>query len=96
MSESTSLPEGKIEERKIKCREYNACNNNCLECDLLLNQKCKKKIDFDTPKRFVRVERKDCCATHWNECPTCRYTIGYRPDIKNFRCKRCGQRIAWQ
>lgn len=80
----------------IKCREYNACRNSCLECDLLFNKKCDKEFELDTPKKFVRIERKDHINVSWNECPTCRCSIGYRPDLKDYKCKRCGQRILWK
>lgn len=55
---------------KIKCREYNACNNYCLECDLMHGIKCNKTFDFETPKKFIRVDRRDCCNIGWNECPS--------------------------
>ena len=83
-----------MDKEEIKCREYNACKKSCLECDLILNKKCNKKFDFDAPKKFVRIERRDCNIS-WNECPTCGYPIGYRPTLTDFRCKRCNQRILW-
>ena len=81
--------------KKIKCREYNACKKSCLECDLLSNKMCDLEFDFEKPIKFRRVERRDCNIS-WNECPTCRCSIGYRPEISDFRCKRCGQRILWK
>lgn len=80
---------------KIKCREYNACKNSCLECDLLFNKKCDLEFAPNIPKKFVEVVRRDCHLS-WNECPSCGCSIGYRPDIKNFRCKRCRQIILWK
>ena len=80
---------------KVKCKKYNACFNSCLECDLLSDKKCDLEFSPDLPKMFVRVERRDCNLS-WNECPSCGYSIGYKPDIKNFRCKRCGQIILWK
>lgn len=81
---------------KIKCRDYNVCNSSCLECDLLHNIKCNKIFDFGIPKKFIKVERRDCYNIGWNECPSWGDSIGYRPDIKDFKCKRCGQRILWR
>ena len=58
---------------KIKCREYNACRNSCLECDLLFNKKCDKEFDkycsavdefdalkeeFDAYKRKYKYRKK--------------------------------------
>lgn len=81
---------------KVKCRDYNACNRSCENCDILTNKGCDKEFDFETPKKFVPVERRDHFSTSWNECPTCRNSIGFRPEIKDFRCDRCGQRISWK
>lgn len=84
-----------ILEGKIKCRKYNACKDSCLACDLLSDKKCNLEFNPEIPKRFVRIEPRDCNFS-WNECPSCGCSIGYRPDIKNFRCKRCKQRILWK
>lgn len=82
-------------QRKTKCREYNACRNCCLECNLLLNKKCNKEFDLDVPEKFISVERKDHFNIGWNECPTCGNSIGYEPLVHDYRCSRCGQRIEW-
>lgn len=79
----------------VKCKKYNACFRSCLECDLVSDKKCDLEFSPEIPKMFVRVERRDC-NLNWNECPSCGNSIGYRPDIKNFRCKRCGQIILWK
>ena len=81
---------------KIKCREYNACKNSCLGFDLLLDKKCNKEFNFDIPKKFVKIQRKDHINISWNECPRCRCSIGYRPDLKDYKCERCGQKILWE
>lgn len=84
-----------ISRQKIKCKNYNACKNSCLECDLLSNKKCDLEFYPEISKKFIRVERRDCIM-NWNECPTCGHSIGYRPDIKDFRCGQCGQKILWK
>lgn len=28
-------------------------------CDLLLDKKCNKELNFDIPKKFVKIQRKD-------------------------------------
>lgn len=84
-----------ILEGKIKCRKYNACKDSCLECDLLSNKKCDLEFSPEIPKRFLQIDRSDCNLS-WNECTSCGCSIGYRQDIKDFKCKRCGQRILWE
>ena len=51
--------------------------------------------NIDTPLKFKRVQREDMTSFSWNECPTCKNSIGYHPKDKNFRCNKCGQRIDW-
>ena len=81
-----------------ECRDFYISPNENREEAILrferLKKKCNKKFDFDAPKKFVRIERRDCNIS-WNECPTCGYPIGYRPTLTDFRCKRCNQRILW-
>lgn len=82
-------------EGKLKCREYNACKRSCIECDLISNKKCDIEVNLETPKKYINVKRRDC-GVSWNECPTCGFTIGYRPDLKDYRCKCCRQKISWK
>lgn len=84
----------KILEGKVKCKNYNACFDCCLECDLLSDKKCNLEFDFEKPQKFIQVNGRDCNFS-LNECPSCGCSIGYKPNIKNFRCKRCGQKILW-
>lgn len=81
---------------KIKCKGYDACSHACLECDLLSDKKCDLEFKPEIPKKFIRSKRKDHCNFSWNKCPSCGRSIGYRPYIKNFRCKTCGQIILWK
>lgn len=84
-----------MENKKIKCRNFDLSTERCIQCDLLYDKKCDRKFDFDSPRKYARVERRDCNVC-WNECPTCGWTIGFCPEIKNFRCDRCGQVISWK
>lgn len=80
----------------IKCRDFNACKNSCEECDIIFNKRCDKEFNFEIPERFVRIERRDHIQISWNECPVCRNRIGYKPEVKDYRCERCGKRIMWK
>lgn len=90
-----ALEEDNMKKSNIKCRKYDATKNSCLGCDLLTDKKCNLEFDIEIPKKYITVERRDRPNISWNECPTCGCVIGYRPDIKDFRCPRCGQRIIW-
>lgn len=80
---------------KVKCKKYNSCSTLCLACDIVSNQQCAIRFDFDTPKKYAPVQRRDHFNVGWNECPTCGNSIGYHPEVKDFRCSRCRQRILW-
>lgn len=80
----------------VKCRDYDARRKSCRDCDITSSKQCDREIDLDTPKKFVYVERRDTSNTSWNVCPTCGNSISYRPEVKDFRCSRCGQRIVWR
>lgn len=84
-----------MEKRNVKCREYDACRKSCLQCDMLADKKCDKEFNPEIPQKYISVERTDHIRVGWNECPACGCSIGYRPEIKDFRCPRCGQRIVW-
>lgn len=79
----------------LKCAEYKAYNSNCLNCDIKVNIKCNKEFDFNKPLKYVVIERHDMMNCSWNECPTCRQTLGYFPKIKDYKCPKCGQKILW-
>lgn len=81
--------------KMIKCKDFNACNRACRDCDVVSNRGCEKEFNFEIPKKFVRIERTDHVSVSWNECPVCRNHVGFRPDVKDYRCVKCGQRIAW-
>lgn len=80
----------------MKCREYKTYSVLCQLCDIKSNIQCSKKFDFNTPKKYVRVERKDHMKVSWNECPTCGNSIGYYPENKDFKCSKCNQEILWK
>ena len=79
----------------LKCSEYKAYNIHCSSCDIKNNIKCDKKFNFDKPLKYKNINRNDMMKCSWNECPTCRQSIGYHPTIEDFKCPRCGQRILW-
>ncbi len=67
----------------MKCGEYRAHSELCQSCDIKTNVKCDKKFDFDTPRKFILVKRKDHISTSWNECPTCGNSTGFIPKEKD-------------
>ena len=80
----------------MKCREYETYNVLCQQCDIQNKVSCCKKFDFDKPKKYIGVERRDHMNVSWNECPTCGNSIGYQPKDIEFRCGKCNQRILWE
>ena len=80
----------------MKCREYKIYSVLCQDCDIKSKISCAKKFDFDTPKKYIRVERTDHIHCSWNECPTCGNSIGLYPKDNEFRCPKCNQRILWK
>lgn len=79
----------------MKCKEYATFSPLCQQCDIHDTVPCCNEFDFNIPKKYVRVERTDHMKTSWNECPTCGNPIGYHPKEEDFKCKKCGQKIAW-
>lgn len=79
----------------LKCSDYEAYSVLCLSCDIKSDIKCCKEFDFDKPLKYKTIKRNDMASFSWNECPTCRQTIGYYPKNHNFRCSKCSQRILW-
>lgn len=50
----------------------------------------------DIPKKYISVKRRDSMHFSWNECPSCNKSIGYHPEVTDYRCERCNQRILWK
>lgn len=82
-------------DRKIKCRDYNACKRACQDCDIMLVPGCEKEFRFNTAEGAVRITGKDHMNASIIVCPTCGNNIGYRPEISTFRCTVCSQLIDW-
>lgn len=79
----------------LKCSEYKSYSILCLSCDIKSDIKCSKEFDFDKPLKYKVAERNDMMNCSWNECPTCKQSIGYHPKVEDFRCPKCNQKILW-
>lgn len=81
----------------MKCIEYKAHFRCCEKCDIKNNIQCDKVFNFEEPKKYVVINRRDMMRCSWNACPTCGATIaGFKPkDIDDYRCPKCNQRISW-
>lgn len=80
----------------MKCKDYNEYSVLCLSCAFPADIKCSKEFDFETPLKYIEVQSRDSAKFSFNECPTCRKSIGYHPLDKDYRCSFCNQRISWE